>query len=137
MRNLISQACFLGIERRPKQHLLLNGTDFQLAYISTALAENSPVSTKEDAKISKGTLAGPARQVNAITVIFQGGHEGIGGAGQCRDSPELCCRADVERESLQPLVCALPGEEFRPALLESFMLVQSQHQKFPFYLEAF
>lgn len=27
---------------------------------------------------------------------------------------------------------ALPGEEFRPALLESVVLVHSQHQKVPF-----
>ena len=81
MHNLISQACFLGIEHRPEQHLPLNGTDLQLAYISTAPAENSPLSTKDYAEISEGILAEPAKQVNAITVIFQRGHEGIGGVG--------------------------------------------------------
>lgn len=32
---------------------------------------------------------------------------------------------------------ALPGGGFSPALLDSFVLVQSQHQKIPFYLKAF
>lgn len=83
MCNLISRARFLGIERRPEQHLPLNGTGFQLAYISTAPAGNSPVSTKEGAESGEGMLTGPAKQVNAITVVFWGGCEGIGGAGQC------------------------------------------------------
>ncbi|PKU33790.1 hypothetical protein llap_15906 [Limosa lapponica baueri] len=53
---------FKGIERRPEQHLPLNGTDLQLAHISTAPAENSLLSTKGCAKISEGILAGPAKQ---------------------------------------------------------------------------
>lgn len=81
VHNVISQVRFLGIEHRPEQHLPLNGTDLQLAYISTAAAETSPLSTKDCAKISEGVLTGPAKQVNAITVIFQRGHEGIGEVG--------------------------------------------------------
>lgn len=81
MHNLISQACFLGIEHRPEQHLPLNGTDLQLACVSTAPAENSLLSTKDCAKISEGILARPVKQVNAITVIFQRGHGGIEGVG--------------------------------------------------------
>lgn len=83
MRNLISQACFLGIERRPKQHLLLNGTDLQVACISTAPVENSPLWSKGDAKISKGIFAGPVKQVNTVNVIVHRGHEGTGGVGRC------------------------------------------------------
>lgn len=83
MHNLISQACFLGIEHRPQQHLPLDRTELQLVCISTAPAENSPPSTKDYAKISEGIHAGPAEQVNGITVILQRGQEGIGGVGCC------------------------------------------------------
>lgn len=100
----------------------------------SAQLQNSPPSTKDYTRISEGIRAGPAEQVNGITVIFQRDRKEQEG-WDAAETVQSCAAElmwSVKACSLLMGLRALPGEEFKPALLESFVLIQSQHQKVPF-----